>query len=47
MIGRNARVPSVAILVPDGSGDSVTVPFEGPTSLMAPRQIILGARWSF
>jgi hypothetical protein len=47
VIGRNARVPSVSILVPDGSGDSVSVPFEAPTSIVAPRQIMLGARWSF
>jgi hypothetical protein len=47
VIARNARVPSVSILVPDGSGDSASVPFEGPTGLLSPRQIILGARWSF
>ncbi len=47
VIARNARVPSVSVLVPDGSGDTATVAFEGPTGLLAPRQIILGARWSF
>jgi hypothetical protein len=47
VIGRNGRVPSVSILVPDGSGDSASVPFEGPTALLTPRQLILGARWSF
>ena len=47
VITRNARVPSVATLIPDGSGDSVDVPFEGPQALLAPRQLMLGARWSF
>ena len=47
VITRNARVPSVAVLVPDGSGDTATVAFEGPTGLLTPRQMILGARWSF
>ena len=44
---RNGRVPSVSILIPDGSGDTAAVPFEGPTGIIAPRQIMLGARWSF
>jgi hypothetical protein len=44
---RNARTPSVSVLLPDGSGESVAVPFEGPQALLSPRQLMLGARWSF
>jgi hypothetical protein len=44
---RNARTPSVSVLLPDGSGDTTSVPFEGPTAIQAPRQLMLGARWSF
>jgi hypothetical protein len=47
VIVRNARTPSVTVLVPDGSGDTAVVPFEGPTTLLTPRQLYLGARWSF
>jgi len=44
---RNGRTPSVSVLLPDGSGESVAVPFEGPQALLSPRQLMLGARWSF
>jgi outer membrane receptor protein involved in Fe transport len=47
VLNRNARTPSVSVLLPDGSGDTASVPFEGPTGIQAPRQIMLGARWSF
>ena len=47
VINRNARVPTVSVLLPDGSGETVSVPFEAPTGIQAPRQIMLGARWSF
>ena len=35
------------LLLPDGSGESTAVPFEGPQALLSPRQLMLGARWSF
>ncbi|MEO8362615.1 MAG: TonB-dependent receptor, partial [Vicinamibacteria bacterium] len=32
---------------PASLGSTTTVPFNGPTSVLAPRQIQIGARWSF
>jgi hypothetical protein len=39
------RVPSTSLFV--GPGQTADVPFEAPSRLVAPRQITLGARWSF
>ena len=39
------RVPATSLFV--GPGDSVAVPFGAPSSVIPPRQIVLGARWSF
>ncbi len=44
---RNARVPSMSVLLPDGSGDERAGSVRGAEALLAPRQIMLGARWSF
>jgi len=41
----NERYPSVSSIAPDGS--STSIPFAGATGIIAPRQLILGARWSF
>jgi hypothetical protein len=32
---------------PAAKGSTTLVPFNGPTSVLAPRQIQVGARWSF
>jgi len=41
----NERYPSVSSIAPDGS--SFDVPFGGPIAVIEPRQLVLGARWSF
>lgn len=43
------RVPStgIAIAAPDGSVENVDVPLGGPKSVVSPRQVTFGARWSF
>ena len=43
--GAQTRYPSVGVTTP--SGQSATVLFGGPSSINAPRQIQLTARWSF
>ncbi len=47
VIGVLSRVPNTSVLLPDGSGESVPVAFEAPSAIISPRQVILGARWSF
>jgi hypothetical protein len=39
------RVPSTSISI--APGQSVSVPFDAPSTLVSPRQATLGARWSF
>jgi carboxypeptidase family protein/TonB-dependent receptor-like protein len=47
--GRLARVPSTTLPLPPPAelGSTEAIPFEAPSSIRAPRQINLGARWSF
>lgn len=46
--GRQARRPSTTVSIPvPGGSDSVTLPFETATGLVAPRQVRIGGRWSF
>jgi hypothetical protein len=47
--GRLTRVPTTALFLPAPAEPGTTAPiaFEAPSSVSAPRQINLGARWSF
>jgi hypothetical protein len=49
VIGRLSRVPTTSLSLPPPAepGSSADVPFEAPSLIRDPRQIILGARWSF
>ena len=50
VIARLARVPSTTLPLPPPAGRSgrrEAIPFEAPSAIRAPRQINLGARWSF
>ena len=46
VIGRLSRVPTTAVPLPPPAelGETANVPFEAPSAIRAPRQIILGAR---
>jgi hypothetical protein len=44
----NRSTPTILVTrVPDESILGVDVPFEAPRTLTPPRQVTLGARWSF
>jgi hypothetical protein len=47
--GRLSRVPSTSLFLPPPAepGTTEAIGFEAPSSIRAPRQINLGARWSF
>jgi hypothetical protein len=49
VIGRLGRVPSTSLQLPPPAeaGSAEDVAFESPSAIRAPRQINLGARWSF
>jgi hypothetical protein len=49
VIGRLARVPSTTLALPPPAeiGTTEAIAFEAPSAIRAPRQINLGARWSF
>ena len=49
VIGRLARVPSTTLPLPPPAelGTTDAIAFEAPSAIRAPRQINLGARWSF
>jgi hypothetical protein len=49
VIGRLARVATTSLFLPPPAepGSTQAVAFEAPSLITAPRQIILGARWSF
>jgi hypothetical protein len=49
VIGRLTRVPSTSLFLPPPAepGTTEAIGFEAPSSIRAPRQINLGARWSF
>jgi hypothetical protein len=49
VIGRLSRVPSTSLFLPPPAeaGTTQAIPFEAPSAIRAPRQINLGARWSF
>ncbi len=51
VIGRLARTPTTTLPLPPAPGvpigTTAPIAFEAPSAIRAPRQIILGARWSF
>ena len=49
VLTRLARVPSTTLPLPPPAelGTTEPISFEAPSSIRAPRQINLGARWSF
>ncbi len=51
VIGRLSRVPSTTLPLPPGPdtpiGTTEAIAFEAPSAIRTPRQVILGARWSF
>jgi hypothetical protein len=49
VIGRLSRVPTTSLFLPPPAeaGTTQAIAFEAPSAIRAPRQINLGARWSF